>query len=91
MDMLPARKTASLPVLPLLRSKGGSWGDGPNPMLDSAAILEMEARNPKAPELDAEAPGPQIVEAETMETILEMYSQGHIGELEGQNNYPTEI
>ncbi len=60
-------------------------------MLDSSAVLEMEARNPRAPELDAEAPGPHIVEAETVETILEMYSQGPVGELEGQNSYAMEI
>ena len=59
-------------------------------MLDSSAVLEMEARNPRTPELDAEAPGPHIVEAETVETISEMYSRGPVGELEGQNNYATE-
>lgn len=91
MDMLLAPKTALPPVSPLSKSKRRSWDDGPNPMLDSSAILEVEARNPRAPELDAEAPGPHIVEAETVETILEMYSQRPVGELEGQNTYATEM
>ena len=89
MNMLLARKSALPPVLSV--SRRHSWGDGPNPMLDSTAILEVEARNPRAPELDAEAPGPHIVEAETVETILEMYAERPVGELEGQNRYATEI
>lgn len=60
-------------------------------MLDSSAVLEVEARNPRAPELDAEAPGPHVVEVDTVETILEMYSQRPIGELEGQHTYATEM
>lgn len=89
MDMLAIRKSDPTPVLPL--STRHSSDDGQNPMLASSAVLEVEARNPRAPELDAEAPGPHIVEAETVETILEMYSQRPVGELEGQNTYATEI
>ena len=88
MDMLPTRKPASA-ALPI--SGSHNWDDGPNSMLDSSAVLEIEARNPRAPELDAEAPGPHIVEAETVETILEMYSQRAVGELEGQYTFATEI
>ena len=88
MNVLPPPKLAS-PVPLLIRSDG--WDDGSNPMLDSSADLEVEARNLRAPELDAEAPGPQVVEAETVENILEMYSQGPVGELEGQSKYATEI
>ena len=44
-------------------------------MLDSSTIFEMEARSPRAPELDAEAPGPHILEMETVDAILETDSQ----------------
>ena len=89
MDMLAIRKLDPPPILPL--STRRSWDDGPNPMLDSSAVLEVEARNPRAPEIDAEAPGPHIVEAETVETILEMYAERPVGELEGQSRYATEV
>ncbi|KAM0798769.1 hypothetical protein BDR22DRAFT_934515 [Usnea florida] len=88
MDMLPAGRPVSLPVPPLSRKP--SWSDGPNPMLDSSAILEVEARNPQAPELDAEAPGPHILEIETLEPVLEMESQRPLAELEGWSRpWPT--
>ena len=89
MDMLPARKPASEPVLPL--SRRHSWNDGPNPMLDSSTVLEMESRTQKAPELDAEAPGPHILEIETTEPVLEMESQRYIAELEDQSKYSAEM
>lgn len=93
MSMLPAFKTAAPsgpPILPLKRNP--SWGDGPNPMLDSVPIVEAEVNNSRVPELDAEAPGPHILEigtavlAEEMETVeraLELESKRPIVELEG--------
>ena len=88
MDMLPARRAASPPMLPFSREQ--SHNDGPHPMLDSSTFIEVEANNPQEPELDAEAPGPHIVEVETVETILEMYSHGPVGELEGESHYVAE-
>ena len=88
MHILPAGRPASLPVPPLSRKP--SWNDGPNPMLDSSAIVEAEARNPQAPELDAEAPGPHILKIETLESVLEMESQRPVAELEGWSRlWPT--
>ena len=63
MDMLPARKAAPLSVSP--RSRQQSWNDGPNPMLDSSTVVEVEANNPRKPELDAEAPGSHVLEMES--------------------------
>ena len=88
MDMLPARRAASPPVVQLSREQ--THNDGPHPMLDSSMRVEVEANNPRDPELGAEAPGPHIVEAETVETILELYSQGPVGELEGESHYVSE-
>ena len=87
MDMLPARRAPS-PILPLSREQ--SHGDGPHPTLDYSSPIEVEAHNPRHPELEAEAPGPHVVEAETVETILEMYSQGPVGELEGERREVAE-
>lgn len=99
MDMLPARKPAPSPVLPLSRKE--SWSDGPNDMLDSSTILEMEVNNPRAPELDAEAPGPHILEIGTLEPVLRTQSQrsraamqgwdGYIPELEGERTHAVEL
>ena len=47
--------------------------------------MEVEARNPRAPELDAEAPGPHILEIETVEPVLEMYVPRTMVELEGRS------
>ena len=88
MDMLPARRAASTPILPSTREH--SDNDGPPAPLHTSAVLEVEANNPQNPELDAEAPGPHIVEVDTVETILEMYSQDLVGELEGENIYVAE-
>ena len=85
MDMLPARRAASPPVGQLSREQ--THNDGPHPMLDSSARIEVEANNPQKPELDAEAPGPHILEIETVEPVLEMYTQEPIGELEGESRY----
>ena len=89
MDMLPARKPASSPVLPLSRKQ--SLSDGPNPVLDSATIIEMEAKNPRGPELDAEAPGPHILEIGTLEAVLRTESQRPLAELEGWNRHIPEL
>ena len=88
MDMLPARTAASPQMLPLSREQ--SHNDGPHPTLDPLTAIEVEANNPRDPELGAEAPGPHIVEAETVETILEMYAQGPVGELEGESHNVAE-
>ena len=88
MDMLPARKAALSPVLPL--STRPSLNDI-NPMLDSSAIVEVEARNPPVPEVGADAPGPHIQEVETVERIREMDSRRSIAELEGRSGYATEL
>ena len=89
MDMLPAKKPASSPVLPLSRKQ--SWSDGPNPMLDSTTITEMEAKNPRGPELDAEAPGPHILEIGTLEPVLRTQSHRCPAELEGWNRHIPEL
>lgn len=89
MDMLPARKPPSLSVLPISRKQ--SWGDGPNPMLDSSTIVEMEAKNPRAPELDAEAPGPHILEIGTLEPVLKTDSQRSLAAMEGRNRHIPEL
>ena len=60
---------ASPPTLPTARKP--SWGDGPNPILDSTTIMEVEA-SPRIRELDAEAPGPHILEIETVVPTLEV-------------------
>lgn len=52
-------------------------------MLDLSALVEAEARNPRAPELDAEAPGPHILEIGTVGPVLGMESQRRVTELEG--------
>ena len=99
MDMLPATKPASSPILPLSRKE--RWSDGPNPMLDSLAIIatnprapgleEMEATNPRAPELDAEAPGPHILEIGILEPVLRTGSQRSLAELEGWTRHIPEL
>ena len=71
MDMLPAGKSGS-PILPL--SRRPSWNDRLHHMSDLSAVVEGETRNPQAPELDAEAPGPYILEIETVDAVLETYS-----------------
>ena len=81
MDMLAVRKPAST-ASPLSRRQ--SWNDGPHPMLDSSIIIEVEANTLRAPELDAEAPGPHIIEIETVEPTLELETRRQIAELEGQ-------
>ena len=88
MDMLPVVKPAS-PVSPVSSRQG--LNVEPHPMLDSSIITEMEANTPRAPELDAEAPGSHILEIETVEPALEMGSLRHIAELEGPSKYMAEL
>ena len=83
MDMLPARTIKSLSMLQIPREQ--TLNDGPHPMLDSSTRIEVEANHPQKPELDAEAPGPHILEIETLEPVLEMYALGPICELEGES------
>lgn len=52
-------------------------------MLESSAAVEVEARNPRAPELNAEAPGPHILEIETVDPVLKMYAPRTMVELRG--------
>ena len=88
-DMLPARKPVSSLILPLSRKQ--SWSDGPNPMLDSATIIEMEAKNPRCPELDAKAPGPHILEIGALEPVLRTQSQRSPAEVEGWDRHIPEL
>ena len=83
--MLPAGRSVSTPTLPSSREQDGQ--DRRDLILDSSAVIEVEANNPKAPELDAEAPGPHVLEIEAAERILEMANQRPIPELEGQSKY----
>lgn len=88
--MLPLFKAdTSSRILPLARSS--TWDNGPNPVLDSSPVVKAEA-NPRVRELDAEAPGPHILEIgaavpiseiETVEPALELEAQRLIAELEG--------
>ena len=91
-DMVPLFKGAASPsIIPSARKS--SWHHEPNPMLDSSPIVEAEA-NPRVPELDAEAPGPHILEMETVvvtasemetaEPAYEMETSEHALELESQ-------
>ncbi len=88
MDMLPVHKLAS-PVSPL--SSKQSLDYEPHPILESSMVTEMEANTLRAPELDAEAPGPHIVEIETVEPALEMGSQRQMAELEGRSKHVVEM
>ncbi len=88
MDMLPVHKPAS-PVSSL--SSKESWNYEPHPTLESSMVTEMEANTLRVPELDAEAPGPHIVEIETVEPALEMESQRQMAELEGRSKHVVEM
>ena len=83
MDILPARRAASPPLVQLSREQ--AHNDGPHPTLEPSTHIEVEVNNPQKPELDAEAPGPHILEIETVEPVLEMYTQESVGELEGES------
>ena len=52
-------------------------------MLDSSIITEVEARNIRTPELDAEAPGPHILEIETLEPVPELEAPNQGAEMGG--------
>lgn len=58
-----------------------------SPMQDSSAIIEKDGMTQGILELDAEAPGPHIVEIETLEPVREMDSRRHIAEMEGWSRY----
>ena len=79
-DMLPVFRVAvPSPTLPPTREP--SWSDGPNPMLDSLPIVEAEA-NPRIRELDAEAPGPHILEMGTLVPTSELGTKEPAWEME---------
>ena len=81
-DMLPVFKGAASPlIIPSMRNP--SWNHEPNPMLDSLPVVEAEAV-PRSPELEAEAPGPHVLEMETAEHASEMETSEHALELESQ-------
>ena len=88
MDMLPAHKTAS--STSSLSIDQDQHMERPA-MPQSSTLVELQAKNPRIPEMDAEAPGPHVLEAETVETIVEMYSQAPVGELEGQSSYAMAV
>ncbi len=81
MDILRARRSTS-PVLPLSRTQ--SLGDGNHSHLDSSA-------HPRVLELDAEAPGPHILEIETSEPVVEMESGTQMAEMEGWSRPEAEL
>ena len=60
-------------------------------MPESSIVTELKASTLRTPELDAEAPGPQILEFESVEPAFEMESQRQISELEGRSNYVAEL
>ena len=60
-------------------------------MLDSLAIEEVEARNPRTPELEAEALATRNLDIETLDSIPEMEWQTHIAELEGRRDCDGEV
>ena len=88
MDMLPVRKQAE-PISPI--SSRQSWNDEPHPMLDSSVFTEIDSNALRAPELDAEAPGPHVLEVETVEPALELESQRQIAELDGRSKCVAEL
>ena len=89
MDMLPTARSATLQVQSLSREQ--SQAEGPQLPQVFPTTVEVEANNPPDPELDAEAPGPHIVGFETIDRILDMYSQDPVSELEGQSRYAAEL
>ena len=55
------------------------------------SIVEMEAKNPRCPELDAEAPGTHILDNGTLEPVLRTQSQRSPTQLEGWNRHIPEL
>ena len=91
MDMLPAGRIASPPTLPISR-EDSHGNEHQHPILDSSTDIELEAKNPhdpRDPELDAEAPGPHILEMETLEVVHEMESRKHVVEMDGWSKSHT--
>ena len=60
-------------------------------MPESSTVTELRASTLQTPELDAEAPGPHILEFESVERVLEMGSQRQITELDGRSRYVAEL
>ena len=87
-DMLPLREPASPASLAPSRQ---SSNDKPHHMRESSIFTELEASTLRTPELDVEAPGPHILESESVEPALEMESQRQITELEGRSKYVAEL
>ena len=58
---LPAGKSASL-RMPLLRERSQDLDQYPAP--DPSVVMELEANRRRGAELDAEAPGPHVLELE---------------------------
>ena len=51
----------------------------------------MEANSPRGPELDAEAPGPHILEIGILEPVVRTNSRRPLAELEGWNRHIPEL
>ena len=60
-------------------------------MPESSIVKELKTNTLRATELDAEAPGPHILEFESVEPALEMGSQRQIIELEGRSKHVAEL
>ena len=88
MDMLSAGKDASPSILPISREESPSH-EHQHPALDSSTEMELEANNPRDPELDAEAPGPHVLEMETLEVVCEMDTNPHVVEMDGRSRPHT--
>ena len=89
MDILPAGRLAPSPISPLSREKSSK--DRQHFMMNSSAAIEVEANNLRAPELDAEAPGPHILEIGIVEPVFEMEHQRSIPELEGRSKEVAKV
>ncbi len=88
MDILGARRSTSS-ELPLSRTQ--SLSDGNHSNLDPSALTVEQAKNPQDLELDAEAPGPLILEIDTLEPVLEMESGNQMAEMEGWSRPEAEL
>lgn len=90
MDMLPMRNPAS-PATPI--SSKQNWNAEPHPTPELSVVTDLEANSPRAPELDAEAPGPHVLEMETAESSSqrEMGPQRQIAELGGRGKNVAEL
>ena len=85
MDMLPAQRAASSSTIPISNDLNSTYTQ--HSILGSSAIIEVEGNSRRVPELDAEAPGPHVLEIETVEPISEMDPQNptkHHAELDAE-------